>query len=1309
MNRLRKPLLVISATLLLLFTTNSSAHAQTSQIIGYYGTYGGLLASACTGTSNPAQLPIYGNNQSQTILYNCVDYIQINTHDTLKVGCFAADSSDTYLTGPGTFTAPSFYSSQCAGPTSSSIWVNTIQDTSPQCTLSVAPTTAKPGDSLFITGTSFPSTGNNVQFTNTADDTRSFTANNQGGGGTSIIMAVPSATHSGTYSITVSSAPSCNPATIQIQNPTDAPSNLTGTVDLKGKVTLNWINNAQGQTGIRIQSSYNGDPKSLTNHVDVGNPITSYTDDLNQYISSDNPSFSSTSEVYRVAGKLPDGTYTNFSNIATVSNCVLLSGSGPIKVVFMRTKDTAQLDDMDSVSNYVNLVNQAIRSGFMSIEPYKTYIDNFSFYIDLKLQNNAYENIGSDSSFSALKSVSSCGPSNNQYILLTNTDYQDDLGAWSVLNKGGTIIDLNPDSLNAMGNPPLGVIVSHETAHAIAGLLDEYFNPTGHAGMWGNLQAIIAHAGGTSAENCSVTPTWDYRSSIDNHVYGSVVDQGCTYLLAETAPGAKHPTAYYRPSTVSIMGYTTTNTLAQDQFNVVSCGYVDAVLHGLPATKDNAQIYWPECLAMAQKGNVIKDGIVPVSPTPAISKISDKTLAPSSDPTTQSISKLSRKSSSGVTSNPNITITGSNFSTTPTNTVKLTNTLSSSIYYEIPNLASADGKTLTFSLPDSIPLGKYNLQVGAFNSDYSKSIAVTVLLAGSTSLTPPKNSPIPPPSIPPLYDFGGMYGGNSTNVNPATGALSCPSGYGSVLVYNGKGNPAYSLYICVRAHVSGQDPLYDFGGIYETAPFIGAPHDDNVATGKMTCPSGFSAAQVVGGNALTDGSWNFCYSLYSANHYYNFGGMYGTSANIVTGTKKCPIGYTALTLNALPVTYCYQPTYTPITPPILKATAISGSQIQLTWTISGTQGLNSYTLHDYSTGITNYDNNGDVILHVNTDGIPSTATSFIVSGLSAKTKTCYSLKASAFYDVKESNIACATTLAAAVPTTPQSDMPVTQVPANPTSNPIFAPSNPPQLSAISGPTTLNAGDTAKWSFSATDPQGSTMTYSIDWGDSSGASTSAVPSFKHSYAMSGVYTIIASAKDSAGLMGQTTLSVVVASPASTPSASAPAPSNSSPSVTVSLVDGSSDKAGTFGVFGPGKGAQNNGNPYDWHFTATINAAGKTIQSIRILSNDNWQGWSTIDPGNYPMVVYVNGSQINHSYTSLNLTANPTVLDLYGQPETTTWPGGNILVTFTDSTTATALIAASSVTIQTGVSSVTKESYMANALDGIVAWLHAITLW
>lgn len=96
---------------------------------------------------------------------------------------------------------------------------------------------------------------------------------------------------------------------------------------------------------------------------------------------------------------------------------------------------------------------------------------------------------------------------------------------------------------------------------------------------------------------------------------------------------------------------------------------------------------------------------------------------------------------------------------------------------------------------------------------------------------------------------------------------------------------------------------------------------------------------------------------------------------------------------------------------------------------------------------------------------------------------------------------------------------------------------PPVISGVSGPTTLNQGETGTWTVQASDPEQGVLTYSVVWGDeitvyttSSNTSRSSTytqtATFTHSYSNVGNYNPTFTVTDNQGLSAKTSVSVNV---------------------------------------------------------------------------------------------------------------------------------------------------------------------------------------
>jgi hypothetical protein len=166
------------------------------------------------------------------------------------------------------------------------------------------------------------------------------------------------------------------------------------------------------------------------------------------------------------------------------------------------------------------------------------------------------------------------------------------------------------------------------------------------------------------------------------------------------------------------------------------------------------------------------------------------------------------------------------------------------------------------------------------------------------------------------------YGSPNSYPNPATSTQSCPDGYVPKTTF-GTTTLDYAVVYCYHPHTDGIDSLYDFGGMYGFGQISSTVvHYNNPATGDVSCPSGYVPSQLLGTNGL-DWNLFFCYRMHVVGQAsrYNFGGMYGFGSaaaypapaypNLATGAATCPAGYSASqvlgTANVdWPLYFCYR-------------------------------------------------------------------------------------------------------------------------------------------------------------------------------------------------------------------------------------------------------------------------------------------------------------------------------------------------------------------------------------------------------------------
>ena len=269
-----------------------------------------------------------------------------------------------------------------------------------------------------------------------------------------------------------------------------------------------------------------------------------------------------------------------------MTNCAQTYGSGRHKVVYMRGQ-SANL----GATSLLDKVSLTVNKGFRIIEPYKTNVDAFSFFTDLR---NHYDSTWRDrianitmpgpQVFPEISSVSSCGKFGSVYIglikmpalkikvgLLTRL-----LPVGGIASQRGKHILMDPEQMFLFE-----MVVVHEFSHVFGGLFDESA-PAKKAFM----------PAGIDPANCSYNPSSGYFFS--GRIYGSLNAEGCAHGLSD-----QNGKKLYRPSIDSLMndhgGWG-----VGDKFNVVSCGYLlKAIKKG-----SSAHSYFPECAAMP--------GIIPV-------------------------------------------------------------------------------------------------------------------------------------------------------------------------------------------------------------------------------------------------------------------------------------------------------------------------------------------------------------------------------------------------------------------------------------------------------------------------------------------------------------------------------------------------------------------------------------------------------------------------------------------------------------------------------------------------------------------------
>jgi hypothetical protein len=527
---------------------------------------------------------------------------------------------------------------------------------------------------------------------------------------------------------------------------------------------------------------------------------------------------------------------------APATNCVALSGNGPRKIVFMRGKSMNM-----TVSDFILFSNQLITDSFKMVDPFKKYFDQFSFYVDLKDFDDTKFPISLDSGtfgddsyyfpstmqFNySVKLNSSCfglAGIESQYDFFFNNNVLSKawMGMTSSNIEHGTIF-INTTEKD-FSSKFTGLALIHETGHSFAGLDDEYIMDGVGDRLYPSLDKL---------RNCSISPLQSYRSSLDNIVYGSsyidgsVGIKGCTFLKSKS-PGAE----FYKPSPSSMM-----NASSQlEGFNVISCGYIISAIKGEPLDKAHAETHWPECLNL----NTVKDGIPTLKASPSVSKITPAISGASGQyntykivgfgftPIDNSVKLILVNSSTQAPKNSWFAF----FFPQTADAQAQSNTTS----YEITGIPSSDGVTLTFSVPNTVPDGTYNISVGAFNSPWANTSS-TIIISGNG-----KGDPTTAIGATPTQ---------TTSTNPANPILkySCPTGYtlnsdnscykeGTMVTTPASTVARTVTYSCPTSPAGFENASYPSGDLMKCVGRYPSP--DYVAKATYSCPLGSTLSGTV--------------------------------------------------------------------------------------------------------------------------------------------------------------------------------------------------------------------------------------------------------------------------------------------------------------------------------------------------------------------------------------------------------------------------------------------------------------------------------
>jgi hypothetical protein len=162
---------------------------------------------------------------------------------------------------------------------------------------------------------------------------------------------------------------------------------------------------------------------------------------------------------------------------------------------------------------------------------------------------------------------------------------------------------------------------------------------------------------------------------------------------------------------------------------------------------------------------------------------------------------------------------------------------------------------------------------------------------------------------------------------------------------------------------------------------------------------------------------------------------------------------------------------------------------------------------------------------------------------------------------------------------------------------------------------------------------------------------------------------------------------------------PAPGGPVPQARLEAFDMDHDRAGTNHAFGPGSGSIFI-FPYanDLHFRVSVGLP-RAAALVRASLSHTMRGeaWTTFNDKTYPLVVYVDGKQVNRAYVEpvAQLPAGNTVLDLYAQLESQPFSGGVLALAFSDGSKVDLTLPAES-----------PEMPVSAPLDGANMWLYEL---
>lgn len=280
------------------------------------------------------------------------------------------------------------------------------------------------------------------------------------------------------------------------------------------------------------------------------------------------------------------------------SLCAPIRGSGEKKIIPMRNNTNSA-----NISTFISKANSVMNEAFAKTDPWKTYFDKLSFYIDL-----GKHNVNDSLSLGDIGKISSCGSNGFLYLIFGD-------GA-------GSGFDGHVSEIPYFSSEPDYLELSlHESGHAVGNLWDE--------------SQCGVTLGMAKFKHKSISET-DCTKTNSNFRYNNIWYGGKDIGYDELADNNKDVKAHwFIPNLKNLMRYPPDNT---KYYNVISCGFIVAAIVDQPVGDSgytnvdyaHAQKHWPAidssgpnskgCYAM----DTAKTDIPPLNlNTPTITKINE--------------------------------------------------------------------------------------------------------------------------------------------------------------------------------------------------------------------------------------------------------------------------------------------------------------------------------------------------------------------------------------------------------------------------------------------------------------------------------------------------------------------------------------------------------------------------------------------------------------------------------------------------------------------------------------------------------------